>query len=323
MTSINPLLYITEWEPVAVNALKAANWFENEYATVKIYEGSGDSIGWFLAQGWTVLSVTAGQVQLNSNSFIDSSGKIIRPEPTLVVVYTYQLLRRKLQSERVLQAMIEEFTKAYNEGRSLNDERYDNIVKIMSVMLDDSQNELININTTMAPYETIVDGVIAALPSDFTTYQTEVEGIYDEWGTAQRERVNTQFDNQLEQAKADLITRGMYNTTVWTSSASSIEESRAKALNELEDRIVDKRFAVSDKINSVRSEMRSKLEASALRLAENKRTRMIGQLEFRNAIIKELSAFMERRSDDYPGIGELAKLAAGLGYSEGSSVRAS
>jgi DNA-binding ferritin-like protein (Dps family) len=314
MTKINPLLYITNWTPVSQSVLNASGWFENETTTVRILAGSEESLGWFLAQGWTVTSSTREKTLLRTSVY--SSSNVIAYD------YVYAMTRRKLQSDRVLQSMINEFTKAYNEGRRLNDRRYDEIITLQSVMLDDTENEFVTVNASVAAYEAIVDRVIADLPADFATYKSEVEGIFDTWGDSQRERVNTQFDNQLAKARADLISRGMYNGTVWTSVASGIEESRATALNELEDRVVDKRFSVVDKINSVRSDFRSRLEASALRLSDEKQKRVIGQLEFRNAIITALAAFMERRTDDYPGIAELAKLAAGLGYSEGGTVRA-
>jgi hypothetical protein len=319
MTKINPLLYITDWSPIPETALNASDWFEDETSIVVIRAGSEESLGWFLAQGWVVVNST--RAQAIQPRVYNSDGSYF-PGGVVGYDFTYQLKRRKLQSERVLQSMINEFTKAYNEGRELNDLRYDEIITLQSVMLDDSENEFVTLNTSSDAYEAIVDQVIADMSTDFTTYQGEVEGIYDSWGTSQRERIATQFDNQLEQAKADLISRGMYNSTVWTSTSAAIEENRAKALNELEDRIVDKRFSLSDRINTVREGLRSRLEASALRLSGEKQKRVIGQLEFRNAIITALTAFMERRSDDYPGIAELAKLAAGLGYSEGGTVRA-
>ncbi len=318
MEKINPLLYITDWSPIPEAALSASGWFENETATVRVLAGSEESIGWFLAQGWQITSTRREGRSGETTTTSGTETKTVRTE----VDFVYEMKRRKLQSERVLQSMIDEFTKAYNEGRLLNDRRYDEIITLQSVMLDRTENEIITLNTSSEAYEAIVDQVIADLPSDFATYQGEVEGIFDTWGTSQRERINTQFDNQLAKARADLISRGMYNGTVWTSTAGGIEENRAKALNELEDRVVDKRFAVVDKINSVQTDMRSRLEASALRLSDTKQKRIIGQMEFRNTIITALAAFMERRTDDYPGIAELAKLAAGLGYGEGSTVRA-
>ena len=314
MAKINPLLYITDWTPVPEEVLDASGWFATERATVRVLSGSEESIGWFLAQGWVITSSERER----------ASGYDARTAMTTYygTDYIYTLKRRKLQSERVLQSMINEFTVAYNEGRQLNDQRYDEIIKIQSVILDDTENQFVTINSTAAAYDTIVDGIIAGLPADFATYQTEVQGIFDDWGDSHRKRINTQFDNQVAKGRADLISRGMYNGTVWTSVNSGIEQDRAMALSELEDRVVDKKFAVSDKINAVKSDMRSKLQESALRLSEVKQTRIMGQLEFRNTIIMALAAFMERRSDDYPGIGELAKLAAGLGYSEGGTVRA-
>jgi hypothetical protein len=43
-------------------------------------------------------------------------------------------------------------------------------------------------------------------------------------------------------------------------------------------------------------------------------------LEFRNSMFAAMLNFMERRTDDYPGIDGLANIAAQLGYSEGAAV---
>ena len=100
-----------------------------------------------------------------------------------------------------------------------------------------------------------------------------------------------------------------------------MRESKSTALNDLEDKILDRTLVAVDRIQAARISMRSGVESAANRLSEIKRTRDLGMLEFRNAIITAMAKVIEDRDDDYPGIGELAKLAAGLGYGDGSTVR--
>jgi uncharacterized protein YjiS (DUF1127 family) len=54
---------------------------------------------------------------------------------------TVVLTRRKMQSELVLNDMIASFTKAYNEGRSVNNARYDELVALYSLMLSRTEDE--------------------------------------------------------------------------------------------------------------------------------------------------------------------------------------
>jgi hypothetical protein len=67
----------------------------------------------------------------------------------------------------------------------------------------------------------------------------------------------------------------------------------------------------------------NRLESASNRLAELKSSRRFTASDFRNKILTAMLAFMERRSDDYPGMEALAELAAKLGYSEGGAVAAS
>lgn len=316
MENLNPLLYVTDWTPVPETILDASGWFETETASVKVYDDTEFSVGWLLAQGWTVTGTNFGTDQVPS---LNSNYAVIGYFSKTYTVYS--LKRRKLQGERVLQAMINSFTNAYNEGRVLNDRRYDEILTIYSAINSDSVAEMNAIATTGETYDAIVDAVIAALPTDFAEYKADVEDLLDDYGVSHRERVNTQFDNQIAAARADLISRGMYNGTVWTSVNSGIEQDRATALNDLEDKILDRTLVAVDRIQAARISMRSGVESAANRLSEIKRTRDLGMLEFRNAIITAMAKVIEDRDDDYPGIGELAKLAAGLGYGDGSSVR--
>jgi len=355
MKEINPLLYITNWTPIPETILNASNWFETEYMTVRIDETEGTSIGWFLAQGWIVTGSTTetrsrvvGSSSESSSSssvsknYVPYSGERYENSGLLMIggsgsasgsaaaasettrtffVHVYNMKRRKLQSERVLQDMITQFTKAYNEGRLLNDRRYDEIVTIYNVMSTATQEDMLSTAADDLKYDTIIDGIITALPTDFATYESRVEGLLTGYGESHRDRINTQFDNQLSKARADLISRGMYNGTVWTSVASGTEEARAKALTDVEDKISDRTLASVDKLQSDRMEVGNRIEAAAARLGEMKRKRVFDAATLRNAVITAMLAFMERREDEYPGIGELANIASGLGYAEGGSVK--
>lgn len=309
MDKISPLLYINDTDPVPEAVLDASGWFATEYIDFTFVENEGqDLTGWFLAQGWK-------QTNRSRAPTFETFGD---EDPKYEVKVS--MMRRKMQSERVLNSMIASFTNAYNEGRSINDQRYDEIVALYNVMLDKSENELGLLDSTTATYDALVESVIAGLPSSYTEYKAEVDALLANFGTSHRTRINTQFDNELTVARQSLVSRGTYNTTVWTSVASGIEERRAIALNDLEDKIIERKLASADRVQKVREDVSQRLEAASLRFTEAKRNRTFTASGFRNTVLTAMLAFMERRTDDYPGLEGLAEIAAKLGYSEGGTV---
>jgi len=356
MEKINPLLYITDTDPVPEVVLDASGWFETEYLEIKANEKGAEYLEWYMAQGWVLYETTSlelgtptwswshgswppGQgfptppsfaeqgyewytspawTDINSpfGSPFSMTGRYI-PSATTAV---YRMRRRKLQAERCLQSMITEFTNAYNEGRSINDSRYDELVQLYNVMLDKSETEMAATDAVASGYNTVIDSIIAKLGTDFTTHEGVVTGLLDDYGDSLREEINTRFDNELSKAEQALVDRGMYNTTVWTSVSAGIETQRSKALTDLEDKIADKTLANQDRLHALRINMRNGMMDAHFKLLEKKQANAYKPLEFRNAIFKFMLDFMERRTDDYPGIDGLANIAAQLGFSEGAAT---
>lgn len=314
MSKINPLMYMTNWDPIPEPIIQASGWFLTEQMTIDAPSGSEVSIGWFQAQGWGVTNterITKTTQSLGGGTTITSTDG-----------FRYTLRRRKLQSELVLQDMIDQYTKGYNEGRLLNNRRYQEILLVYNAMLGKTQDEILDVDLQSGQYEGLIDQVIASIPSDYDVHKAEVTGMLDEYGESMRGEINLRFDNELAKAKQSLVSRGMHNTLLLNSVAAGIEQQRQKALLELDDRLVDKKLSQSDRLYQLRTDMQSRLESSAKSLAQMKRSNKMGAIEFRNAIITAMATFMANRIDEYPGVAELAKLAAGLGYGEGSSVRA-
>jgi hypothetical protein len=316
MDKINPLLYITDTDPVPEAVLNASGWFETEYITVDFASSTAvpissndGNVPWFMAQGWVEYNRT-------STPFETSFG--------LTTTYGYNikvfLKRRKLQSERVLQDMITQFTSAYNTGRALNDSRYDEIVTLYNVMLDKSETEIAAVEASYVSYDAIISGIISGLPANYTDYKTEVDALLVGYGASLLAGVNTRFDNELATARQNLVNKGMYNSTIWTSVSAGIETQRSKALADANDTITGRKLAAGESTQRVRMEVQSRIEAASFRFMEHKKQRGFGASEFRNSILSALLNFMERRTDEYPGLDGLAGIASQLGYSEGGTV---
>ena len=355
MEKINPLLYITDTDPVPEEILDASGWYETEYMEIEQGEKAEGFLAWFLAQGWVLYdqntsSVVTGQFwkwdgtssppDFNSHPSFDAIGYETWSKTEYTVLgstsfsgrwynstsanLVYRLKRRKLQSERVLGDMISQFTGAYNEGRSINDQRYDELVSLYAVMVSNTEDEL---NTILAEsqdsstgYEALIEAVIGLLTTDYTTHAADVTGDLDTWGTSMIAEINTRFNNLVTALRQDLVTKGLYNTTVWTTSNSGIEKDRSTALTDLNDKIVDKQLALKDRIHVFQVDMRQNVMEAYFRLMKANQDNLFTPLEFRNRMMTAMLAFMERRTDGYPNLGDIANIAGSLGFAEGATV---
>jgi len=290
MNKINPANYITDNDPVDEAVLDASGWYETEYIELK--EAERDQMPWMLAQGWQ---------RCSWGDYEDDDGKV------------YLLGRRTLRPEYALNELIKSFTNAYNEGREVNDQRYDDIIALYAVMLDKTENEIIASERTDVNFNNLLTPLINAITTDRNNYEDDVGDIFDDWGESREDEINTQFDNLLETRRYELIQRGMYNTTVWDTISAGVERERAKALTDLADQIAERQIGVKDKIYAVKAELQGKVIAAWDRLYTQLQARDTERSTLRNNVLNALLNFMERRTDGYPDLGAIAKIASDMG----------
>ena len=317
LEKVNPLGYITDVDPVDEPIMNASDWYETEERQIGGTTSTNDQIPWMLAQGWSITDTVS---ELRKTPIMwDSSGTEIGWKTTYLV--GTKLQRRSLKSEFALNELIKSFTNAYNEGRTLNDSRYDELVTLYCVMLDKTEDEIISGQVDPEDFTVLVDDLIAEMRVDYDEVKADLDGGLDDYGDAQRARVNTQFDNQLITAKADLITRGLYNTTIWDSLETGIERERAFALTDLEDSIVDRQLALRATIYGFKENLTSKILDAQLRLKDSLRLDVNTTTTLRNQVFQAMLSFMERREDGYPDLNSIAQLTTSLG-SNTSQVQA-
>ena len=240
--------------------------------------------------------------------------------------YSYTRLRmkrRKMQSELVLKDMIASFTKAYNEGRQINDERYDELVALYALMLsrtEDEANAFGGLSTE--DFKPLADAVVAACKDALEKYGASVENLPADWMQSRIDEVNRKFDALLAQAKSKMVSEGTYNSTVWPTTVSGIERDRQIALNDLKDDMVTTKIDVLGKIAAMKADIGQKLLDCEIRIIEAQQKMLLGPTEVRNTVFKWMLDFMERRDDDYPGLEQLATIASQLGYAEGGAAGA-
>jgi len=306
MDHISPLQYITDIDPIVQEVLDATAWFKTEYMTVE-WDGFHPTnyLEWYMAQGWVMYDKKSYWGYILGNS---------------VEFSTAYLKRRKMQSERVLDSLITEFTSAYNEGRSINDSRYDELVTLYSVMLQQSESELTDIESDQTSYDTLVAQVIAGMETDLTTYEDAVDGLLDGFGDSELTRINAAFDAKEAGLTQDLISRGMNNSTVFDTVLAGYERERAAAITDLNDKIAEQQIGQQDKLHARRVEASRGILDARDRLFRLQKDGSLTIIDQRNRILQAMYSFMERRTDDYPGMQGLAEIAAKLGFSESASV---
>jgi len=295
MDKINPSAYITDVDPVDEAVMDSSNWYE--WQTMEMEDSA--QLPWLFSQGWTVSATTT--------TYDVDTGRH--------TVIKWFLRRRVLKPELALQDLITSFTNAYNTGRTLNDQRYDEIVALFTVVLDKTEDTMISLEADETVYDGLVETIIAALGTDFDAHNTSVSGALDDFGDSERNRIDTLFDAKIASAKSSLIQRGMYNTTVWNSVEAGIERERAVADLAVEDLISEKQIRNEDRLYQLKTDMRAKVLAARDRLRTSLHELSTKRLGLRNQVITAMMNFMERREDGYPDISSIGNLTTSLGSS--------
>ena len=296
LQKINPSLYITDTDPANESTLNVSGWYTTETCGTQDH----DSIPFMIAQGWRV-------VNHQSVTYIDGT-----------ITHYYTLSRRVLMTEKVLQALITSQTSAYNEGRRLNDTRYDEIVTLYSLMLDKTETELNSINADDSTYEGLVELLMTNLDSDFSEYKLATAALMVGFGASELLRINTKFDAMIASQKSGLINRGMYSSTIWTSVEAGVERERAFAITDLNDKINERQLTVEERTFRARVDVRLKILAARDRLRDQLSKGAEEHTVMRNRVMDALLAFMERRTDSYPDLTAQAKVVSDLGAGSAS-----
>ena len=285
MDKLNPVLQDT---PVSTKyAESVGSWYTTE-ATGGVF--SSGQIAWMQAAGWTVYSsVTEG----------DST--------------TYFLTRRKINPERVLQSLVTSYTNAYNEGRQLNDQRYDDLLVLYSNALSVTEDEYNDLEADDATFEAAIETLIGLLDSDYVSWAADVDGDLDAWGTDLLAEINARFDALLSTENQKLVDRGLYNSTLAVTAASAVERERQRALNQANDTIEQRQLELKNLIYKARVELRRNVIASRDRLRVFLHGAKDRQVEARDRASLALARLVEARTDSYPDLAEVGRLASGLG----------
>jgi hypothetical protein len=265
-----------------------SGWYASESSSGYF---TGSEFAWLQAQGWRPTAIVS-----------ENSGRT-----------WYALTRRIIKPEYVLRDLVSSYTRAYNEGRQLNDQRYDDLVTLYLAVLDKTEDSLNELEDDHANFQTLIDTHLAQVTSDHATYAADVDGDLDAWGTSLLAEINARFDAELSKAQQSLIDRGMYSGVMWTTTSAGIERERTRALTDAQDKITQAQLALKHKIQAELTSMRDRVFAARERVRAFLSGAVDRHLAVRNGAAEALGRLVERRDDDYPDLSEVGRLAAGLG----------
>jgi hypothetical protein len=271
-----------------VTAPTISDWYTSE--TTGGFFSTSD-LAWMMAQGWRV------------------TGSLSYPDGTV----HYSFSRRVLKPEKALKELTDSYTEAYNDGRQLNDQRYDDLLVLWLSILDKTEDSFNALESDDDTFETAINLLIAQLETDHTSYETDVDGHLTAFGVSQRLDINTRFDSELTKAEQSLIDRGMYSSTLWTTMSAGIERERTRSLNEFADKITLQELQIKHTVQNNRNSSRGRIHSAKERLREQLRAGVDRQVVIRNQIGEALHRLVEGRSDSYPDMAEIGKVAGLLG----------
>jgi len=237
-------------------------------------------LNWLIARGWSPISWYL-------------------TDPTAITDYAY-LAKVMFDEGAVLQVLINEFTDAYNAGRTINDDRYDEIIALLAVVVDKTEDELNSIEDDEDTFEALVDAVITNLSTEYTTHNTDVSGSLDDWADSERTRIDDAFEADLAAQTQQLIDRGMYNSTTLNSITTGNTTGMANADSELEDKITQRQLELKERLYDKQVDIRMKFLEARNRLIDILHKQGSYRTEVRNKVVEVVTRFAESRTDDYP-----------------------
>ena len=234
-------------------------------------------------------SSVQGQASASGNG---SQSTITDGSPYWVAYQKIKLTRRRMDGELILKDMVVSFTNAYNEGRTVNNARYDELVALYSLMLSHTENEVNKIPLCdIRPNDILglADVIEKSLDKTNSIKLAEIRPVYDSaldnirnaisalknassiptnWQKSREEEINRKFDAEKGKINAAMTANGTYADTSWANVVSGIERDRQNALTALADAMVTLKVDTYGKIATITAESEGRLMDMVAKLVE-------------------------------------------------------
>lgn len=274
--------------------------------------------GWFTWQTQGAPDTIAPYLAAHGFSPIASEAYYIDGE---FAGWLVEMRRHKFGHNAATQDMLSRMTEAYNEGRTHNDRRYEDLITNLADLLDKAQTHMSSAKTTLDERIVLYLADLDELEADYDTFFADVQDDLNALTLtldADRTRVNNQFDGQISTSKQGLVDRGLYSSALFISIEAGIEEKRAEALTDISEKEQRLKADILLRKNEVYINvlrMRTGLIEAKLGLTNRQQQFLEYQLDTQSKLALAMFGFVERREDVYPGLGDMAALVTSLGDS--------
>jgi hypothetical protein len=298
-------------------------WSALWWTTGSITNIPAESVGWLFAQGWEIVAVS-----------YDTS--------TVPATPRYSMTKQVLNTNTVLQHLLDDFTTQDNTAKWANEVRYNSVVTHWAGLLDNTENYLdtqadeqtghVQIYLdNLATYMDDVDTVIDEKETEYDQHVTTATEFLTDLGTTELARINEAFAASLATQLQQLTDRGLYSAGVAADITARSDRDRDEQIQALNDRLNREKFENQHKLYDQQVRMRDqeivqKMNVSAARLAglQGKHAEdmqlMKYMLDTRNNLLVGLYGFVEKREDIAPSWENLAQIVAGLGDAGGGWI---
>lgn len=289
--------YLKNYVLTDKTANTGATWFRNEI--IELIAPSPQLINWFVSRGWVVVD------------------KVISDPSESTDWATLQ--KYMMISRRILGSIMDEVTDAYNQGRTINNDRYDEILALWGAVSDKTEDGLTSLESDESTFESLVGAVINNLSAEYTTHNNAITNQLSTWGDAQRERIDDKYDADKAAGQASIISRGFYSSTIVGAFNTGIERERTSADLEVEDRILERQLENKRYLYNQQVDIRMKFLEAKNRLITLLHSQGDARIQIRNKVIDAVAGFAERRTDDYPSFLEPYNAALNVAIDQNSN----
>jgi len=291
MDSINITNYLEDFTITDRTAITASDYYEEQTRSLAAGQVDNTSLAWDLAQGW----------RITADNGLSGASRAVT------------LKRDVLKTKDFLDDMIAEYVDLFNEGRTINDDRYDDIINLAQAAIARTENEL-NISEVReeAIYvylATMIDGY----EGEFTTHETDSEDAFDDWGDAEETRIDNEYDAELASIKSRMIDSGWYNTATYGAAELGAAREKSEKLEKLAQKQLELQDSLRDRLYRLQRSMRDGLVSARTRLDAQLQGQRNSRVSIVNNIIQAVMNFAERRTDSYPDMTKVGDIVANLG----------
>jgi hypothetical protein len=231
--------------------------------------------------------------------------------------YLLNMERNKFSRLDAMQILLNTQVSAFNEGRANNNTRYQDLLTNLQTLLSNNQADVTSFLDTevnsAAGYVTLLITTLDTLEPDYTAHAAAATAFLTDLGTTELARINEKYDNLQTAQNQSLANRGFYSSALTTQVTAQVERERNEAIGELNDRLNREKFENQHRLYEQQFKMR--LENIRVRQSTGAfHSELIRyQLDQRSNLALALFGLVERREDDYPGVGDLVATVASMG----------